>query len=65
MFNFLKKRHTIPENEFGITQEDIRHILNGTQTWGTDKKVYDLFIEHMEHAWASWTPREPFTLVKV
>ena len=47
MFNFLKKKPTIPENEFGITQEDIRHILTGTQTWGTDRKVYDLFIEHM------------------
>lgn len=28
-------------------------------------KMCNLFIEHMEHAWASWTPREPFTLVKV
>ena len=47
MFNFLKKKPIIPDNEFGITQEDIRHILTGTQTCGTDKKVYDLFIEHM------------------
>ena len=47
MFNFLKKKPIIPENEFGITQEDIRLILTGTQTWGTDKKVYDLFIEHI------------------
>ena len=42
MFNFLKKKPIIPENEFGITQEDIKLILTGTQTWGTDKKVYDL-----------------------
>ena len=47
MFNFLKKKPIIPENEFGITLEDIRLILTGTQTWGTDKKVYDLFIEHI------------------
>jgi hypothetical protein len=47
MFNFLKKKLIIPENEFGITQEDIRLILTGTQTWGTDKKVFDLFIKHI------------------
>jgi len=27
MFDFLKKKPTIPENEFGITPEDIRLIL--------------------------------------
>jgi hypothetical protein len=44
MFNFLKKKPIIPENEFGITPEDIRLILKDTQTWGTDEKVFDLFI---------------------
>ena len=47
MFNFLKNKHTIPENEFGITPEDIKLILKDTQTWGTDEKVFDLFIEHI------------------
>ena len=47
MFNFLKNKPTIPENEFGITPEDIRLILKDTQTWGTDEKVFDLFIEHI------------------
>jgi hypothetical protein len=47
MFNFLKKKPIIPENEFGITPEDIRLILKDTQTWGTDEKVFDLFIEHI------------------
>ena len=37
MFNFLKKKPTIPDNEFGITQEDIRHILTGTQEWRIEK----------------------------
>jgi hypothetical protein len=45
MFNFLKNKPTIPENEFGITPEDIKLILKDTQTWGTDEKVFDLFIE--------------------
>ena len=47
MFNFLKNKPTIPENEFGITPEDIRLILKDTQTWGTDEKVFDLFIKHI------------------
>jgi hypothetical protein len=48
MFNFFKNKPTIPENEFGITPEDIRLILKDTQTWGTDEKVFDTFIEHCQ-----------------
>jgi hypothetical protein len=45
MFNFLKNKPTIPENEFGITPEDIRLILKDTQTWGTDEKVFNLLTK--------------------
>ena len=43
----LFKRKTKPlVNNTGFNFEDIKSMLSTSQTWGTDRKVFDIFIDN-------------------
>ena len=45
----LFKRKTKPlVNNTGFNFEDIKSMLSTSQTWGTDRKVFDIFIDNLK-----------------
>ena len=48
MLNLFKKKEVITYYEGEISYKEIESRLTTEQTWGTDKKIYRLFFEHLK-----------------
>jgi len=48
MLNLFKKKEIIAYSEGEFTYKEIESILKTEQTWGTDKKIFRLFFDHLK-----------------
>jgi hypothetical protein len=48
MLNLFKKKKIIAYSEGEFTYKEIESILKTEQTWGTDKKIFRLFFDHLK-----------------
>ena len=48
MLNLFKKKEVITYYEGKLSYKEIESRLTTEQTWGTDKKIYRLFFEHLK-----------------
>jgi len=48
MPNLFKKKEVITYYEGDLFYEEIESHLTSEQTWGTDKKIYRLFFDHLK-----------------
>ena len=48
MLNLFKKKEVITYYEGELSYKEIESRLTTEQTWGTDKKIYRLFFEHLK-----------------
>jgi hypothetical protein len=48
MLNLFKKKEVITYYEGELSYKEIESRLTTEQTWGTDKKIYLLFFEHLK-----------------
>jgi hypothetical protein len=48
MLNLFKKKEVITYYEGELSYEEIESRLTTEQTWGTDKKIYRLFFDHLK-----------------
>jgi hypothetical protein len=48
MLDLFKKKEIITYSEGEFTYKEIESILKTEQTWGTDKKIFRLFFDHLK-----------------
>ena len=48
MLNLFKKKEVITYYEGELSYKEIESRLTTEQTWGTDKKIYRLFFDHLK-----------------
>jgi hypothetical protein len=48
MLNLFKKKEVITYYEGDLSYKEIESRLTTEQTWGTDKKIYRLFFDHLK-----------------
>ena len=48
MLNLFKKKEVITYYEGDLSYKEIESRLTTEQTWGTDKKIYGLFFDHLK-----------------
>jgi len=49
MLNLFKKKEVITYYEVELSYKEMESRLTTEQTWGTDKKIYRLFFDHLKH----------------
>ena len=48
MLNLFKKKEVITYYEGELSYKELESRLTTEQTWGTDKKIYGLFFDHLK-----------------
>ena len=48
MLNLFKKKEVITYYEGDLSYKELESRLTTEQTWGTDKKIYRLFFDHLK-----------------
>jgi hypothetical protein len=49
MLNLFKKKEVITYYEGELSYKEMESRLTTEQTWGTDRKIYRLFFDHLKH----------------